>query len=361
MYFNAHLSVVIGNKALQTVVSVKTNNDAQHIGAYCDLIVPLNCRIQYQDGKHDYLTDLARNLFKSGDPITVTAWYDNFSPVTVFKGFVYDFLDGTPLTIKCLDYIYWFNMGIFGSSRVLVKKATKKRDAITSTGSSYKSITLKNLLQTLIDFVNDTIDENSDNVPHTQLYLPVFDMTLVNITFAIMSPAAILEWLKKELGLNISLSGNLLYVNIASNTLNVVKYATDRNVIGKPKLQKKDASFQKIKLKAWFIKEDGTKDSLEIGDTVSGTLREVFFYKVKNKNLYQQMAQEALLKYSQHKFNGEIETLLYPDCDLFWKAQYTDIRYPDRTGNYVIQGMNFEIDEKGYHRRIKLAFLSDVS
>eukprot|EP01037_Dinobryon_pediforme_P011474 gene11474-11570_t len=131
------------------------------------------------------------------------------------------------------------------------------------------------------------------------------------------------------------LEGNQLYVNVASNTLNIVKYATDRNVIGKPKLQKKEATYQKIKLKAWFINENGTKDSIEIGDTVNGYLVEQFFYKVADKSTYQYLAEQALIKASQHKFNGEIETLLYPDCELFWKAQYTDIRYPSRTANYA--------------------------
>ena len=363
MYFNAHIQVTIAGKLVNTVVAVKTDNESQHIGSFCDLVVPLNCRIQYKNPDNNlvYLTDVATNLFKSGDAVTINAWFDGFPVINVFTGYLYDFIEGTPLTIKCLDYIYWFNLGIFGNKRVLIKAATKKKNAVTSVGSSYKSISLKNLLQNLVDFVNDTIDDNSDSVEHVALYLPVFDMQLVNITFALMSPAAILEYLKKELGLNISLQNNLLYVNIASNTLSVVKHATDRNVIRKPRLQRKEASFQKLKVKAWFINQNGTKDSIEVGDTVNGTLREVFFYKVADKSTYLQLANEALLKYSQHKFNGEIETLLYPDCNLFWKSEYTDIRYPSRTGEYVITGMNFDISEKGYTRKIKMAFLSDLN
>jgi len=359
MFFNAKISVVIGDKALQTVVSVTTENESSHVGATCDLVVPLNCRIKYQDGKDNYLTDYARNLFKNGDAITVKAQYEGMEWLTVFKGFVYDFIEGNPLTIKCLDYIYFFNLGIFGNSRVVYKKSAKAKKVITGTGASYPKITLRTLLQNLIDYVNDTIDESLDDAEHVSLVTPVFDMTLVNISFVSMSPAAILEWLKKELGLNVSLSGPKLYCNIASNTLGLVKYDTTRNVL-RSGLQRRLATFQRFKLKAWFLREDGTRDSFQVGDD-SGTLKEVFFYRVaRDENLYRKMADEALLKFKQHKYSGTIETLLYPAPELFWKVEYKDYRYPERSGNYVVMGMTVTLDENGYHRTIKLAFLSDL-
>jgi hypothetical protein len=214
-------------------------------------------------------------------------------------------------------------------------------------------------LQNLIDFTNDTIDHKADNADHLQLMNDVPDLTLVNVTFAMMSPAAILEWLKKEVGFNISLSGNQLYCNVASNTLDTVKYRTDRNVIGCD-LQKPHAVFQSYKVKAWFIREDGTRDSFEVGDP-NGQMREVFFYRLKrDENLYRKLATEALNKVKQEKYNGSIETLLYPDCALFMKANYVDLRYPDRSANYVITGVDFSLDENGYHRKLKLSFLSEI-
>lgn len=359
MYFNAKISVTIGGKTLLTVVSVKASNDASHVGAYCDIVVPLNCRIQYQDGAHDYLTDYAKNLFKTGDQVVIRAKYDGLDWVDVFSGFIYDFMEGNPLTIKCLDYIYFFNLGIFGSSRVLYKKTTKSKQLISGTGASYKKITLQTLLQNIVDFVNDTIDEQFEATERVSLVLPVFEMTLVNISFVTMSPAAILEWLKKELGLNISLSGSKLYCNIASNTLSLVKLDTTRNVLTSD-LQKKVSTFQRYKLKAWFLREDGTRDSLEVGDS-SGTLKEVYFYRVaRDQNLYKKLADEALLKYQQHKFNGTVTVLLYPQMDLFWKVEYKDYRYPARNGNYTVMSIDFELGPTGYHITVKLAFLSDI-
>lgn len=360
MFFNCKISVVIGDKELKTVVSVNTKNDSDHIGAECDVVVPLNCRIQYVNGRRDYLTEYTKNLFSVGDQITIKAQYEGFDMVEVFNGFIFDFIEGTPITIKCTDYLYYLNKGIFGSQRLLLKKNKKSTISTPSVGASFKSITLQSLCQKLLDFANDTIDHEASNTEHLELILPMPDVELVNITFAMMSPAAILEWLKKEMGINISLQGNKLYVNVASNTSNTVYYRTDRNVLSSD-LQKPPAIYKSFKVKAWFIREDGTKDSFEIGDS-NGTLKEVFFYKVKrDQSLYQKLATEALNKVKQQKYSGSIETLLYPDCNLFDKANYIDIRYPDRSANYVITGEEINIDENGYHRKLRLSYLSELN
>jgi hypothetical protein len=327
MFFNCKISVVIGDKELKTVVSVSTKDDSAHIGSDCEIVVPLNCRIQYTNGRRDYLTEYAKNLFKSGDKVLIRAMYEGFDWVTVFDGYVVDFIEGVPIVIKCTDYVFLLNQ--------------------TTVNMSEKSITLKNLVTRVLQGTGISLLE------------PTLELTLQNISFRLMSPAAILEWLKKELGINISLSGTNLYVNVASNTLDTVYYRTDRNVIASD-LQKPDATYQKHKVKAWFIRENGTKDSFEVGDS-NGQLHEVFFYRVqRNQAVYQKMAAEALTKVRQQKYNGSIETLLYPDCKLFQQANYVDIRYPARSANYVITGIDMTIDESGYHRKLKLSFLSEI-
>jgi hypothetical protein len=359
MFFNCKISVVIGDKELKTVVSVNTKDESEHIGSECEIVVPLNCRIQYINGKRDFLTEYAKNLFKVGDPVIIKASYDGFEQVEIFNGFIFDFIEGTPITIKCLDYLYFLNKGIFGNQRILLKKNKKSTTTTPSIGSSFKSITLQSLCQKLIDFTNATIDHETTNTTPLSLVLPMPDVNLVNITFAMMSPAAVLDWLKKEMGFNISLQGSKLYVNVASNTLATAYYRTDRNVLASD-LQRPDAVYKSFKVKAWFVREDGTKDSFEIGDA-NGTMREVFFYKVKRDlTLYQKLANEALTKVKQQRYSGTIETLLYPAVKLYDQAHYVDIRYPDRSGNYVVTGQEISIDENGYHRKLTLSFLSVI-
>lgn len=328
MDFEAILSVTISDKQLQTVVKVDVKGDSKKIGSECDIRVPINCRIQYTDGKHDYLTAYPQVLFKVGDVVTITAQYTGYPTIQVFNGYVYNFVEGDEVVIRCTDYIYLLYQ--------------------TTVNLSYASITIKDLVTTVLKGTGIT------------LLLPTIELTLVNISFRLMSPGAILEWLKKELGINISLTGKTLYMNLASNTLSSVIFNTSRNVL-KSDLQTPDAIFQTFKVKAWFIRENGTKDSLEVGDT-NGQLHEVFFYKVPvDMALYNQLATEALNKVKQQKYGGMIETLLYPDCGLYWQANYTDVRYPDRSGSYTITEMNFEIGEKGFHRKIKMAYLSGLN
>lgn len=359
MYYNANLSVNINGHPLTTVVAVKTSNDGQKVGGEADVVVPLNSYIQYSNPNDltTYLTSVRSDTFPQGTPITITASYDGLPTIQVFNGFIYDFVLGMPMTIKCMDYIYFFNLGIFGDKRVTTTNKAKTKVTHSGIGINYKSVKFQDLLQQLVDFVNETINSSLTGAQQISLILPIFDMELVNLTFISMSPASILEWLKKELGLNISLFGNKLFVNLASTTTGLVKLSTGIHVI-ESKLQTPLATFQRIRMKCWFIREDGTRDSVEVGDQ-NGNQEEHFFYKVvRNGNNYETLANAALLKSKQHHFNGELGLLLYPDCDLFWRVEYTDLRYPEKNGTYVITGVYFELNEKGFHRKLKLAWLT---
>lgn len=378
MYFDARLSVTIDGKNLTTVVGIKTSNDAAKVGSSCDLIVPLNAYFEYfnPDNLTTYLTAIRADAFPQGCPIEVIASYISegvqMPILTVFRGFVFDFVLGMPTTIKCLDYIYFFNLGIFGDNRVSISNKAGTKIKNTGQGVHYSTIKFKDLLQQLVDFVNITISESTTGALPVEL-MPTFDMTLENLTFITMSPAAILEWFKTELGFNITFYDNKLYVNLASQTNGKIIVNTEVNCIGSrlqttlqhskksagksPTLTAIRSAFQRIRLKCWFIREDGTRDSFEVGDQ-NGIQEEHFFYKVKREgNNYETLANAALLKAQQHHYRGDLELLLYPDCDLFFEVDYTDIRYPEKNGIYVILAVYFELDEKGFHRKIKLAWL----
>jgi hypothetical protein len=371
MYLNAHIQVtVISNTtgdtiALKSICSVNKKQDGHALGAECELTVPMNCVIQYKDGQHDYLTQYTVNTqaaFSVGDQISITANYDGYLTQTIFNGFITDFVFGNPMKIKCMDYQYFFNLGIFGQARGASVKINKKKKSPTfqTFGCNYKSITLKDLLTNVIGFVNDTIDIKCANADHINLVLPMPDIELVNITFSMMTPASICQYFIKELGLVVTLRGSDLYVNIASNTTAVINYATNRNVIISD-LQKPASTFQTYKVKAWFYQPTGKKDSIEIGDS-NGQQRDVYFYRVKqDADVYNKLATEALNKIKQMRFNGTITTYLYPEPLLFAKAVYTDIRYPDRTGNYVITHIETTIDTGGYRHKLKLAYLTDLN
>ena len=372
MYFNAHIQVtVISNTtgdtiALKSICSVNKKQDGHALGAECELTVPMNCVIQYKDGQHDnYLTQYTVNTqsaFSVGDQINITANYDGYPTQTIFNGFITDFVFGNPMKIKCMDYQYFFNLGIFGQARGASVKINKKKKSPTLKvfGASWKSITLKDLMTQVVDFVNDTIDLKSINAEHISLVLPMPDIPLENIQFPNCTPASICQYFIKQLGLVCTLTnGTQLYVNIASNTTGLINYATNRNVITSD-LQKPASTFQLYKVKAWFNNPNGTKQYKEVGDT-NGEQHELFFYNVPDETKRNQLATEGWNKIKQKRFNGTITTYLYPEPLLFAKAVYTDIRYPDRTGNYVITHIETTIDTGGYRHKLKLAYLTDLN
>jgi hypothetical protein len=349
MYFNDKIEIVVTNKQrgtepvvskyLKSVISIHTSNDSAHLGADCELIVPLNARIMYKDGKNDYLTAKSTILFQSGDQIEINTWlegdiFTGYNRINKFKGWIVDVTEGNPTRIKCVDYIYKLNT--------------------EPISIHYPSITIKSLLEFLIKDTGITLSKD------------VFDFTLKDITFSMMSRAAILESIKKDMGINISLNGSELYCNVASNTTQVVRLQSDRNIrsdVGGSSgcdLQKENMTYQQIRVKAWFENEDGTKTSLEVGAD-KGQIREMYWYKIpKDTKLYKKLATEAYNKCLLGTYKGSVTKYLYPFIDLFYKVEYIDIRFPDRSGNYVCTGIDFDFDQNGMKEVCKLAFLDDV-
>ena len=404
MYFNCQIQVTINDTPINTIVSVDVHNDGNHIGASCDIVLPLNARIEHNNDQNSFIINPVRYLFNTGDHIVINAKYSGYESygdqgewVRVFDGFLYDFYESTPLKIKCLDYIYWFNIGIYGSDYVFTKTLTttgkiKKGSEEGGEGKQFPKIEFADLLQDLIDWTNKNItswnSENGTNFPLITLIKPQFSFILENITFTNMSPAAVLEWLKRELGFNISLIGTQLYANVASNTINQVKLDSGINVLESNlqstnlfknkqnayKTKGSNSVFLRIKLKVYFENEDGTKDSIEIGDP-NGQNRECYFYKVSKGNLteypigsgkfipenYLKFGNEALNQCYQKRYTGEVTTLLYPIINLFDRVTYNDKRYNERNGDYCVTAQQVTLDDKGFHRRLKLSFLTNYN
>jgi hypothetical protein len=361
MYFKGILSIIINGKALTKVVSVKRINDLHDLGATCDIIIPLNATLEYVNTATGFLTSQtakAQNLISNGDSVLVQAYYEGYAVQTIFTGFVVSLVLGNQVIIKCQDYQYFFNLGLFGENRGALVKINKKKTSpvIATFGCHYASITLVDLLNNLIGFVNDTIDVKCTDTDHVTLYPGTPGIDLVNITFSMMTPAAILQYFVKELGLVITMMGTQLYCNIATNQTAQIKYDTTRNIISSD-MQKPSNVFQSYKVKAWFYKPDGTKDSIEVGDE-NGQLRDFYFYNVaQNLTTYTNLATQALTKVKQMTYGGSIETLLYPQPLLGATAIYNDFRFPEKNGNYSIQRIETDINaDAGYKHTLKLSW-----
>jgi hypothetical protein len=372
MHLIGHTQLYINSIQVYDICQYTGQHDSNQLGATCDIQLPLLVRIQYKDGKYDKLTQVkVTEAFAVGDLVEIYSYYEGYNNVNVFTGFIRDFTQGQPLTVKCMDYQYFWNFGIFGEqNRVLIKKNKKSKRTFTSWGAQYAKITLKDLVSNLVDFVNDTIDSISTNADNITLILPMPDITLYNITFALMTPAAILHWLREKLGLCITMIGSGLFVNVAqfSNQTFVLKsgnpldFVNDMGNITKCNIQKSYAAFSRFKVVIYYLLDNGQKSKLEIGQP-NGETKEFFYYNLKYDPIkFKALAQDCYNKCKQNVFTGDVTLTLYPWVNLYDKVNYSrDYRFSERQANFIVVGKNFSATpNNGYRQVLKLAFLSNI-
>lgn len=328
MFFETDFMVSIGGKLVSTVVSVKTESKASRIGTSCEIKVPLNCVIAYvSGGSFNYQTSYPQNTFKVGDVVVVQAQYIGYSWVEIFRGFVYDFVEDMPTTIKCLDYVYNLNLS-------------------TIKNLSAKTTTFKSIVDQIL--IGTGVTQFPNNI----------DFGLQNISFQLMSPAAILAWFKQQVGLNISLKGNKLYANLASFTANTVILDTKYNVI-RSGLQKPETAFQQYQVTCHFITANGKKATRQYGNGVN--VDQYFINIPFDESLYSKLGNEALNRVKQQHFNGQMRVLLYPTVQLYDRITYRDLFYPNKNGDYVCVNQSTVIDLQGFNQDLHLAYLSNVA
>jgi hypothetical protein len=333
MYLNGHILVEIEGKQLETCTEIEISNDAAQLGSDCTITVPLTVRIKNED---QYLIDNVRNLFTKGNFIQIWAWYTEYETTPgrqlVFEGFIWDFLEGTPMKIRCVDYAYSLrneniNLSYPKGSKPQLSKVIK--DILSGT-----DITLK---------------------------LPYADADTQGFTFPNMSRAAAIEQVREQCKwLVFTLIGEELYMNIASNTLNEVKLQSDINVIDF-KAQKPDAAFQDYKVQVSMKKANGTKEIVEVTNAngADGRLREMKLFNIpvtaKGAEIY---GKQALEKLQLGHYKGKMECYLYPEISLFDAIKYTDIRYPERSATYSVQSTVLTLNKDGFHRELTLGYLT---
>lgn len=334
MYVNAHIRVTIANKILETLSEVFISNDKNRIGSTCVITVPLNSRIKIQD---QYVIEPSLNLFKKGDTVKVEAWYDDYETLTEFEGYVYDYYEGTPLQIRCLDEM--FNLRFpkngnitYSSGKNVVKASTVFTKILKGTGVALMS-------------------GNCD-----------FDVQ--NLRFTDASPEACLEYFRKELHISMSLFGKELYINYARNIRNTVKLDSSINVI-EANLQKPETAFQNVQLNVWGVDDKGRRVKYQAG-TPGGEVSEmnVSILSSKNKNgvdtnTHKKIIDSSLDNAKMNKYSGKFVTMLYPKIDLFDLIDYNDVRYPERTDKYISQSVETTINKNGYLRTVTVAHIPD--
>ena len=385
MFLDCEIQVLINGQLLQGINEYSIENDGQHLGSHCDIILPLAYINDYNQNKTGNLSLSKAGIVQSqtGYHIQVKAKYTGYENLvdsslvdsngftTRFDGYIYDLYEGTPATLKCMDSAYLFHL------------QTIDIGVPTETNPESFTGTLYDLVVDILDIINSPANlNNGADTPITIMNESDFiELDLQDITFFQMTPAAILMHLKKELGLNISIIGRQLYVGVASNQLKTVNVNSSVNVKSKDgntgaNLQNINNVLLSMKLRCWYLNKDSTKAYFEIGTDSGAPMHECFVYNIPastelmNINTlegiksipvnYYNIAMEAKLHFLQVRYNGTIDLYLYPTIGLYWRLVYTDVRYPDRNAVYVILKIKETGNLEGFKQTATVAYLADT-
>lgn len=362
MYLNFKLSVTIGSittagivdgipilidetKKVLTISEINIKNDHSQLGSDCEIIFPLTVKVE---NKGQYLIDTPRNLFKSGDRIQIKCKYVGYTAeLLVFDGFVYDFVEGSPLKMRCMDFAYLLRGGLVGKKLNKIDPITKEPEI----GLTYVSGTITQVLNDILGNTGITLMENH------------LDFAIQNLSFINVSPYYCLEWIKKEMGITCTIIGQKLYFNLASNTQTNVRLQTNINVLTSG-MQKPDGAFQKFKVQVNYKDVTGLKKAEEVG-LENGETHTVNLYAIdkktpKGQQDFNKLKDNSLENIKLGNYSGKITTYLYPNIELFDKIFYIDKRFPDRNGAYICRGYSIKIGKDGVHRELDLAFLREL-
>ena len=323
MYKNGKVKVTINNRQLFDIISIKIENDSAVIGTTCHLLLPLKVRVKMEG---QYLTDSPKNLFKTGDTIKIEAAYEKNTALTVFEGFVNDYEEGTPLKMRCFDLVY-----------NLKKKEVEK---------SWKT-TVK--LKEIIDYIL----EGTGVVQYENNYDRDFD----RFTISKMSASQALTDLKKVTPGVGSLINKKFWFNLTGIRNRTISLQTDRDVSDKnTKLQKKDGVYKKYKVVVNIKNADGTMGKFESGDK-EGELITLNLGDMPDTKKRDELIKSAKKSMEFNNYKGNISLYLYPEVDALDAIEFKDIRYPERSGTYIVKSMELSLDADGFSRVLNVAEL----
>lgn len=282
--------------------------------------------------------------FSEGDAVQIDLGY-NGSLKTEFIGFISRINFTAPLEVECEGYSYQ-----------LRKRTYTKTFVKTS---------LLDVLKFLVQGTDIVLDEKQ---------IPGFPIEKFMMDGE--SGTEALEKLKKltDNTLSIIFTGNVLYAGLLGldykNLKNFpekpgVTYRLGWNVIKDNNLKLREAKNQDVIVNYIGEKKDGTKEKVTAnGKTrtrekvvkttaAAGTSGETKTFKsqtINDRGSLQQMAEAKQLQLSYDGYEGKITAFLQPYCEPAYRAALEDKKYPERSGNYLVESVEVTYSTAGARR-----------
>lgn len=306
--------IKIGNKRTSAVHHVAVKRSVYSLGATATIKLPVTAVLK-QSGEPAVKIETAEAV-QVGDRVEIRLGYDKRNELE-FVGYVKNINLRTPIEIECEDEFYQCRAMNVKTSGTIALTALLQKCGLTI--GYAETLTLRNFI-----------------VPDK----PV---------------SSVLAKLSTQYGLCVffDLEGKVYACRPGRVTGDPVKYECRRNVISDDNLQYQRRADLKYQIKAVCIKKDGTRIEATKG-TEGGIVRARYFYDVEDMTELATLAQQEIDREKSDGYAGSITTFLVPYAAPAMLAQLTDPVYPERDGEYYIEGVEVEFGTGGGRRKIEI-------
>jgi len=328
--FALHCKIIIGPYTFSAVQDVSVKRSIRNFTETAVIRLPASARLKTS---HETNTVQTASNIKTKMPVSIQLGYNN-KLQEEFKGFVSKVNLSTPCEIEC--------EGFFQPLKY------------TTYDESFKSISLKNLLEYLIAPVKDSGIQLSSTIP---------DVHLGSFYCDKRSGTEILESLKKDYHIiAVYFRGDTLFAGLQyTDVFNEVKYSLGWNVLKSDELKFRSTDEHSIRLIMRTRKPDGTILSATAGEGKETEISQEELYDHVKGNSDQQTLEnlrkkgEAKLKeLTFNGYEGKITAFLQPfalpgdACDLL------DEKFPERNGKYIINSTDVTFGRNGARRVLEI-------
>jgi hypothetical protein len=277
--------------------------------------IKLPSSIYFQDKKVSL-----KDFIKRGDPVEINLGY-NETYHKRFEGFVAHVSPQIPVEITCEDYMYKLKH--------------------TPVNKSYQSIRLPQLLA---------------NICPSDITINAIDIDLGSFKAPSTNVAKVLEKIKEQYGVVAYFKDKKLFVGkvYLSNTSKspVALFHFQRNVKSH-NLEYREKDEIKYNVEAISNLKSGKKIKVDVGDK-DGEKRTLNYYNITSEAELEATATRDMEKLKVEGYRGSIDTFGQPLVEHTDVVKLEDDKYPEKNGNYFVDGVKFSFTSSGYENTLEI-------
>ena len=326
--------IKIGKAKFIGVNDIVVTRSIHSIAQKCVIKLPISAVIKNTSGVSTPVK--VADYIKKDDEVTVTLWYDGFEKKQEFFGYLKIINRKQPLELECENAVY------------LLRGKTFKK--------SFKTVTLKNLLQYITDGTGITL--------HPTIATEQYQLEIKNFQIPDKDGIWVLEQLRDKYMQTVYFTGDKeLFVGLAyTNQTGSVKYDMAKNIISTNDLKWQEKDDVKIKVRCVYWDKKGKHHEIAFGDDKAKKeladsdveIRTIHIHDVKDTTQLKQIAQAEAEKYKYSGYKGKFDAFLIPFCLPMMVAKIENKQYPERAGDYYISGVTTTFGTGGARRKVEI-------